>query len=365
MAEEKKQQNNFVKSFTPVWFATVLGFGGLALSTTLVAKLFKVSWLIPVAQLLVYFNFILFLYLFSVWLAKAIFYPRIFGQELTHQVVAGFHALMPAAMIMVAINFSKLGKPLSLWLYQPISIWFWSIGAIFEFTLLTVIIYFLVVNEDMHINFINGGWLVPPVAALLTPIAGLQILDFLSNISVIKSLLWINYFFFGTGAFIFLLIAVALFSKLFFFEKLDPKVFPSLWIILVPFSLMAISLSLFAKQTASFLIPAFKNPLMSVVDLINPMLIGAGLWLIILLSILTYHYFKKIELPYGAGWWAFVFPTASVSIASLNQAALLKDSFLANCGLAVYLFLLVIVTIVSVRTIKAFSPSPQQGKSRD
>jgi len=352
MAEEKK--SNLISRFTPVWFATVLGFGGLALSTTLVAKIFRVAWLLPIAKFLVYFNFILFLYLFSIWLLKAFFYPKAFIGELKHQVVAGFHALMPAAMIMVAINFSKLGKEFSLWRYQGISVWFWAIGAAFEFTLLTVIIYFLITNEEMHINFINGGWLVPPVAALLTPIAGLKITEFFSSLSVIKSVLWINYFFFGTGIFVFFLIAVALFSKLFFFEKLDPGVFPSLWIILVPFSLMAISLSLFVKETGNLVLPLFKNALVAIALLVNPFLIGTALWLIILLLALTYHYFKRIKLPYGTGWWAFVFPTASVSIASLNQASILKDSFFAGCGLVVYLLLVVIATVVSLRTLKAF-----------
>jgi len=350
----EEQKFHFIKNFTPVWFATVLGFGGIAVSSVLVAKLFNVLWLNPFAVFLVYFNLVLFIFLFFLWLLKAIFYFSTLLGELRHPVMAGFHSLMPAAIIMISINFSKVGQIFSLGHYQSISIFSWVAGAVFEFILLTLTIYFLIVNEKMNINFVNGGWLVPPVAALLTPIAGLKLIEFISNSPIAESILWINYFFFGAGVFVFLLIAVSLFSKIFFFERMDPKVFPSLWIILVPFSLMALSLSLFAKETGNYLLPGSKNALMAITFLVNPMLIGAGVWLLILLIVLTYHYLKRIELPYGVGWWAFVFPTASVSIASLNQAVLLDQSFFAYCGLGIYLFLITITLVVILRTIKGF-----------
>ncbi len=349
----KEQKVGFIKNFTPIWFATVLGFGGIAIASILVAKAFNLLWLNPFAVFLVYFNFGLFIFLFSVWMLKGIFHFNSLIQELKHPIIAGFHSLMPAAAIMIAINFSNVGQAFSLWQYQGVSIFFWAIGAVFEFVLLTLTIYFLIVNEKMHINFVNGGWLIPPVAALLTPVAGLKLVEFIPFLPLAKTILWVNYFFFGAGLFVFLLIAVALFMKIFFFEKLDPKIFPSLWIILVPFSLIALSLSLFAKETCICL-PEFKNVFMGVVALVNPMLIGAGIWLFILLIILTHHYLKKIELPYGAGWWAFVFPTASISIASLNQAILFNQPFFAYCGLVIYLLLIAITLVVLLRTIKSF-----------
>ncbi len=343
-----------IKKFSPIWFATVLGFGGIAIASFLVAKIFNFPWLIPFTSLLVYFNLFLFVFLFIFWILKAVVYADLLAEELKSPIMAGFHSLMPAAMIMIAINFSKLGFNLSLWNYQDISIIFWFVGAIFEFILLTLAVYSLIINEEMNINFINGGWLVPPVAALLTPIAGLEIINFfISNLPVAKIILFINYFFFGAGAFVFLLIAISLFSKVFFFEKLNPKIFPSFWIILVPFSLMSLSLSLFAEKTGKYL-PEFKESLMALPILINPMLIGIGLWLLILLILLTGYYFKKIELPYGISWWAFVFPTASVSIASLNQSLLTNQSFLAYCGFGVYLILIAISLIVLIKTIKSF-----------
>jgi len=349
----KGQKFHFIKNFTPIWFATVLGFGGIAISSVLVAKIFNVLWLNPFAIFLVYFNLVLFIFLFLVWALKAILYFDSLIGELKHPAMAGFHSLMPAAVIMISINFSKLGQVLSLWHYQGVSILFWIIGAVFEFVLLTLSIYFLIVNEKMNINFVNGGWLVPPVAALLTPIAGVKLVEFISNLPLAKSILWINYFFFGAGIFVFLLIAVALFSKIFFFERLEPKIFPSFWIILVPFSLMALSLSLFAKEASNYL-PEFQNTLMGMTSLVNPMLIGAGIWLLVLLIVLTYHYFKRVELPYGVGWWAFIFPTGSVSIASLNQSVLVNQSFFAWCGLGIYCFLIIITLAVLVRTIKGF-----------
>lgn len=345
--------HKFIIGFTPIWFATVLGFGGIAVSSVLIAKIFNVLWLNPLAVGLIYFNLALFIFLFLIWVLKVIFHFNFLIGELKHPVLAGFHSLMPAAAIMVAINFSKIGQAFSLGYYQELSIFFWVIGAIFEFILLTLTIYYLIINEEMNINFINGGWLVPPVAALLTPIAGLKLVEFISSPSLAENVLWINYFFFGAGIFVFLLIAMSLLGKIFFSEKLNPKVFPSLWILLVPFSLITLSLSLFVEKTAYYF-PEFKNALEGIVFLVNPMLIGAGVWLLILLIILTYHYFKKIGLSYGVGWWAFVFPTASVSMASLNQSILANQPFFAYCGLIVYLLLIVITLAVLSRTVKNF-----------
>ena len=347
------KKNNFVKSFNPVWFATVLGFGGIALTSALTAKIFHILWLNFLVAPLVYFNLFLFLFLFTIWMLKLIFYFNSLIGELEHTTIAGFHSLMPAATIMISINFSKLGSVLSLWQYQNISVLFWEFGAFFEFILLTLAVYFLIVNEDMQIDFINGGWLVPPVAALLTSIAGLGIIKFIASKVLSESILWVNYFFFGVGAFIFLLIAISLFSKIFFFKRLNPKIFPSLWIILVPFSLISLSLPLLAKETALYL-PKFENALVGIGILIDPMFIGMGIWLFIILIALTCHYLRKIELPYGEGWWAFVFPVASVSLASLSYAILTQQLFFAYCGFVVYLFLIAIATIVLFRTIKYF-----------
>ena len=260
---------------------------------------------------------------------------------------------MPAAMVMVSINFSKLGKVFSLWQYQSVSFWLWVIGAVFEFFLLTVSVYFLIINEEMEINHINGGWLVPPVAALLTSIAGLEIIKFISKQALSVDILWINYFYFGAGVFIFSLIAVALFSKIFFFQKLNSKIFPSLWIIIVPFSLISLAFLGFTQRT-SFFFPGTENSLVPLNLFLSPILIGTGLWLFILLSILTFYYLKKINLPYGEGWWAFVFPTASISIASLSHAIFSQQLFFAYCGLVIYIFLILIAIIVFLRTIKYF-----------
>jgi C4-dicarboxylate transporter/malic acid transport protein len=346
--------NKYLKNFTPIWFAAVLGFGGIALATVLTAKIFDAAWLNPMAIFLVYFNLALLIFLFIIWLARSLIYLSILIKELKHPVMAGFHSLMPAAIVMVSINFSNIGPQFSLWGYQDISIIFWIIGAVFEIILLTVTIYFLIINDEMHINFLNGGWLVPPVAALLTTVAGLSIVPFFGGSALGQGVLWINYFFFGIGVFIFLLIAMSIFGKIFFAERLDPKVFPSLWIIMVPFSLMSLSLSLFVNSTGQYM-PGVEDALMGISLLINPMLIGIGIWLLILLIILSYYYLRRIELPYGVGWWAFIFPTASVAIASLKHSAIVNQVFFGYFGLVIYVFLIIIAVIVIYRTIKSFT----------
>ncbi|MBN1474605.1 MAG: hypothetical protein JW914_08325 [Syntrophaceae bacterium] len=348
----EEQKNNFIKSFNPIWFATVLGFGGIALGSVLMAEIFHLSWLKLLAIALAYFNLALVVFLFFLWGTRAILYFKTFTEDLQHPVTAGFHSLMPAALVMVSLNFSKIGQACALFQYQNLSIAFWIVGASFEFILFTLAVYFLIVNQKMNINFINGGWLVPPVAALLTTIAGLNIIPFIADIATAENILWLNYFFFGMGAFIFILIAVSISSKIFFSERLDPKVFPSVWILLVPFSLISLSLPLLANATGLFL-PDFKNALMGISLFLSPMLIGIGVWLLIILILLTYDYFKK-GLPYAIGWWAFIFPTASVCIASLTYATLAGQPFFEYLGAVIYVFLLVITFIVLIKTIQSF-----------
>ncbi|MDD5523900.1 MAG: hypothetical protein PHV90_01525, partial [Smithella sp.] len=143
-------------------------------------------------------------------------------------------------------------------------------------------------------------------------------------------------------------------NKIFFAEKLDPKVFPSFWIMMVPFSLMALCLPLFADATAFFL-PDVKNALTGISLFLNPMLIGIGIWLLILLMLLSFYYFKNIKVPFGAGWWAFIFPTASVSMASLNYAVLTRQMFFGYAGVIIYLLLLILTVVVIAGTLKSFA----------
>lgn len=41
----EKQNIDFIKNFNPVWFATILGFGGIAMASVLITQIFDVAWL--------------------------------------------------------------------------------------------------------------------------------------------------------------------------------------------------------------------------------------------------------------------------------------------------------------------------------
>ncbi len=346
----EKEKLTFIKNFNPIWFATVLGFGGIALATIHMARFFNIGWLKPVTAILAYGNLALCLFLFALWILRAVLNYSVMVSDLSHPVFAGFHSLMPAALVMVSLNFSKIGSVVPLCNHGGIAIVFWAAGALFEVVLLTLTCYYLVNNQTISINNVNGGWLVPPVAALLTALAGLGMMPFVTDTWTLTVVLWVNFFFFGNGAFIMLLITIFLFYRLFFSEKILPQLFSSVWILLVPFSLISLLFPMLA-DAMSLLFPKYGFAFTGIAMVMSPVMTAIGLWLLVLLIMMTYHYMTFVKLPFGLSWWAFVFPTASLSIACLSYSLVANQPLFGYAGAVVYFFLLAVTAVVIIRTI--------------
>jgi tellurite resistance protein TehA-like permease len=79
---------------------------------------------------------------------------------------------------------------------------------------------------------------------------------------------------------------------------------------------------------------------------------GFGLWWLIVATALTITYFVKGGIPVTLGYWAFIFPPAAYTIASLIIANSLNLMFIKNFAIVLAGLLFLSWVIILVLTIK-------------
>ena len=88
-----------------------------------------------------------------------------------------------------------------------------AVGALLALAAAVVFAYVLFTGEHTPTETVNGGWFIPPVAAIIIPLTLVPLLPHPST-STGRLLLLLGYGTFGLGLLLFLLIAAMLFARL-------------------------------------------------------------------------------------------------------------------------------------------------------
>ena len=131
-----------IKNFSPSWFASVMGTGILAITSSFYSR--YLSILKYVSYGLFYFNIVLFFILLIPWILRWIFFKKEALEDLEHPILSNFYATIAIAMLVLAADFIVIGKNMELGEI------FWFIGTVF-----TSILY--IVNGSANSPILNGN----------------------------------------------------------------------------------------------------------------------------------------------------------------------------------------------------------------
>ena len=81
----------------------------------------------------------------------------------------------------------------------------------------------------------------------------------------------------------------------------------------------------------------------------------AGLTVIILTALLMLQIPRLFQLPFYLSWWAYTFPLAAMSIASMMMYEATGIKLFSNTGAALLGFLFIVVFYLMARTLHAIS----------
>ncbi|RLK50241.1 tellurite resistance protein [Alkalispirillum mobile] len=295
-------------------FATVMGTAGLALAWRAAEGAW--GWSAGISVGLTVLVVALFAFLSVAYVMKFVRYRDAVKAEFHHPVKMNFFPAISISLVLVAM----LLQPHVTWLAGA----FWLLGAALHITFTLVVMSIWIGQRQFEIAHINPAWFIPVVGNVLMPLAGVP-LGFVE----------LSWFFFSVGVVFWLVLMTLMFYRFIFHDPLPERLLPTLAILLAP-------------PAVGFL--AWTDLNGGDINAFGRVLYYTGLFTFLLLVIRARGFGR---LPFFLSWWAYSFPVAAFSIATLTMASMVPSTFLAVVGALLVLLTTALVIALVVMTLKA------------
>jgi len=302
------EQTSRLKNFPISWFALIMGMSGFTIAWNRAEHIFDTG--ICLSSVLLGITTILFVALTLIYAAKAFKYPQEVMGEIRHPVKLAFVPTFSIGLLLLSIAYLNIAPTLSFWM--------WTVGTVLHLTITLYVLSSWIHHTKYEIAHLNPAWFIPVVGNILVPVAGVH-----------HASIEISWFFFSLGLFFWPILTAIIFYRLIFHASLPERFMPTLFIFIAPPAVGFIS---------------WYN-LTGEVDAFGRVLYFVGL-VFTLLLVAQFNYF--VRLKFFLSWWAYSFPIAAITIATLIMAkttGLVFYSWLA-AGLLGALTLLVAMLLV-------------------
>ncbi len=263
--------------FPVSFFSVVMGLSGLAIAWGKASEVFGVSETLH--HSLGYVALALFILLALVYAAKIVRYPDMVSKELGHPVKLSFVPTISIGLILLSICFVNLHPALSKSM--------WLAGTVLQLILTLFVVGRWISHQHFEVHHMNPAWFIPAVGNILVPIVGVKYAG--------METAW---FFFSIGIVFWLVLMTMVYYRMFFHNPLPDMLAPTLFILIAP---PAVGFVSYMKMTGSF-------------DGFAHVLYYTALFLVLLLATMLPKFFR---LRFFLSWWAYSFPLAAVTIATL------------------------------------------------
>jgi tellurite resistance protein len=292
-------------------FAIVMGLSGLTIVFQKAADI--LGWYSVIGDISAFLDLGIFLAIIVTYMLKMLQHFDEVKKEFSHPVRINFFAASSISFLLLSIVFHSI--------QMSVAHYFMYIGMVMQtfFTFYTISFW---INKNLEIAHSNPAWFIPIVGNVLVPVAGGGYLD--NNILM---------YYFSIGIFFWIVLTAILINRIIFHHQLAQKFLPTLFIFIAP---PAIAFIAYIKMYDSF-------------DMFASFLYNLALFFTFMLFFMYKNFMK---LKFFISWWAFTFPLAAVTIASMLAY---KLSSLVVYKYFAYVFIVVtisIVTLVAIKTIQ-------------
>jgi len=264
--------------FLPVtFFAVVMGLSGLAIAWHHAEAVFQVG--IPISNGPLFLAVVTFLALLVLYGVKLLRFRDAVRAELGHPIQLNFFPAVSISFILLGIAFLSREPGLARVL--------WGLGASLHLLLTLYVMSVWIHHEHFEIQHINPAWFIPVVGNVLVPIAGVPL-----------GYPEISWFFFSVGMVFWLLLFAIILYRVLFHQPLAERLMPTFFILIAP---PAVGFLAYSQLTGAL-------------DPFARVLYYIGLFLTLLLLTQASRFFS---IKYYLSWWAYSFPLAAISIATL------------------------------------------------
>lgn len=294
-------------------FSTVMGTAGLALVWLKAHAVLEMP--LVVGEGLRGVASALFVLLLASYGLKALRYPQAVKLEMRHPIRVNFISTVSISLLLLAISYLEAAPAVAFWL--------WGAGAMLHLGFTLAIFGSWLHHSHYEIKHANPAWLIPVVGNIIVPVAGVRLAS--------PELSW---FFFSIGLVFWIVLLTIVLYRLFFHEPLPVRLTPTLFILLAP-------------PSVGFI--AYVN-LTGEVDAFARVLYYTALFLALLLAS---NALRFLRVPFFVSAWAYSFPLAALTLATLVMSAHLPDSGFALLGFGLLALLTLVLAVLAARTLVA------------
>ncbi len=294
-------------------FAIVMGVTGLALAWGRFEQVFALSW--SVGQGITVLAGGLFITITLLYSLKLLRHRSAVIKELRHPVKLNFFPAFSISLILLAT------ATLPLW--PELSRLLWMVGSALHLLLTLYVMNVWMHHEHFQIQHINPAWFIPVVGNILVPIAGTA-----------HGFYEISWFFFSLGLLFWLVLLTIFFYRVIFHNPLPQRLLPTLFILIAPPAVGFLSYLSLHGELNHF----------------ARILYYAGLFTTLLLATQLVRF---IGIRFFLSWWAYSFPLAAITLATLTMYARLDLVFFKWLSVILFAVLNLVLLMLLVRTAVA------------
>lgn len=307
--QNKSDAMSKIKNFPIMFFAVIMGLGGLSLAYEKLNLVFSLSNF--VFEILRSITSLVFIIITTIYVVKFIKFNEQVREEFAHPIKINFFAAFSISLFLLSAMWREFNL-----LHQ---ILFYFALAIQSFLTLYVVSFWI--NKNMLISHSNPAWFIPIVGNLVVVIASKESSLFL-------------WYYFSVGMFFWVILFTIVFYRIIFHDQLAQKFIPTLFILIAP---PAVGFLGYLKLTGNF-------------DTMAQILLNLTLFFVFLILFMFRNFTK---LKFFLSWWAFTFPTAASSMAFLRAYELSGELFFAILSVILFILLVFFICLVSYFTIRA------------
>ncbi|MDP2805586.1 MAG: SLAC1 anion channel family protein [Gallionellaceae bacterium] len=295
-------------------FAITMGLAGVTIALEKAEHLW--AWAVKPGQAMLLLTALVYAVIAGAYLAKFILHRKHVIAEFNHPIRLSFFPAMSIGMILLAIAAQEN--------YPDSALYLWSIGSAVQLIFTVVILSNWMHHEKFQIQHSNPAWFIPIVGNILVPIAGVP-LGFNE----------ISWFYYSVGLMMWVPLMAVLFNRFFFHPMMPSKLLPTLFIFIAP-------------PAVGFI--AWIKLHNGVIDDTAHILYYFALFITLLLFS-QIKYFLKV--PFALPWWAYSFPMAAITIATMVMAEKIGGAFFTMLAIFLLAALILLIVMLVIKTVRA------------
>jgi tellurite resistance protein len=308
--EEKMQRS--LKYFPVQLFAVVMGLSGLTIAFAKAWHFLNIDSFEQIYKLLLVLDTVLFFTVLFTYIIKWVKYPEAVAAEFNHPIKSSFAAAISISFLLISIAYYD---------YAPsVSIAFWYIGTPLHLFFTFKVMKFWI-EQDFNVAHINPAWFIPIVGNVLIPVVGVDAQSEMLNI-----------FFYAIGIFFWLVLFTIVIYRMIFHHPLGKRLLPTFFILIAPPAVGFIS---------------YFRITFGLIDTDSLFLYFIALFIFLLLLSLMKNF---VKLHFFISWWAYTFPMAALTIATILMDSAYNNTLTYTVSLAFLTLTTILVGYVTYKT---------------